>query len=205
MTAYTLFGQPATPATLAADNANYVMGVQFTVTLTAGQTADLDGIWFYSPPGAGVRPDLIDLWAVSGAALVTSQAAAWSGGAGAGWIFASFTSPPVLASATAYKAAIRKNDGGVSNFYGLTSLWWSSGPGGSGISSGPLAAPNNAGGDGGQDTFESSGLNAYPATSFNASNYWVDPQVTVTSPAAGPAPAAGGEYRRSKLIRELIW
>ena len=183
MAVYTLFGQPASPAALTADNANYVMGVQFKVTLTAGQTATLTAIWFNSPSGAGIRPGTIDLWAVSGASLVHSESASWSGAVGSGWIRAPFTSPPSLVSGTSYKGAIQKNDGSVNNFYGSTAHYWGTGPGSGGTTNGPLSAPNNAGGDGGQDTFNSSGSNAYPATSFNETNYWVDVEVTVVSPA----------------------
>ena len=63
------------------------------------------------------------------------------------------------------------------NFYGSTANYWTSGAGGAGITNGPLSAPNNAGGDGGQDTFNQSATLTYPLTSFNATNYWVDPEV----------------------------
>lgn len=183
VTAYTLFGQPANPAPLTVDAANYVMSVQFSVTLSGGQTAQLTGIWFNSPAGAGILPGTIDLWAVTGQSLVHSEVASWSGAAGSGWVKATLATPQSLTSGTKYKGAIFKNDGAVNSFYGSTANYWSTGPGSGGITSGPLSAPNNAGGDGGQDTFNSSNANAYPVTSFNASNYWVDVEVTVTSPA----------------------
>ena len=202
MALYTLFGQPVNPATLTADAANYVMAVQFKVTLTATQTAVLKAIWFNSPAGAGVLPGTIDLWQVSGASLVTSQAATWSGAAGSGQVRAAFSTPPALTSGAAYKGGIFKNDGAVNTFYGSTANYWSSGPGSGGITSGPLSAPNNAGGDGGQATFDASNLNAYPATSFNATNYWVDVEVEVTDLAV-PAPPRGGG--RSMMARHLAW
>jgi len=61
--------------------------------------------------------------------------------------------------------------------------------GASGITSGPLSAPNNAGGDGGQDTFNVGGSLTYPSGSFNAANYWLDPEVTATAAAGGGAPS----------------
>ena len=186
MPVFTLFGQPAGFSTLTADNANYVMGVQFTTS----QAGTLTAIWWFSPPGAGALPGTIDLWQVSGASLVASQVASWSGAAGSGWVRAPFTSPPALTPGTAYKAAIFKNDGAVASFYGSIANYWSSGAGSGGITSGPLTAPNNGGGDGGQDTFNASNANAYPATSFNATNYGVDPEVTTqASPAQSPIPA----------------
>lgn len=204
MPAYDLFGEPASPATLTADTASYVLAVQFSIaSLLPGQVATLTRIKWFSPPGAGILPNAIDLWQVSGASLVATQAASWDGAVGSGWVHAPFTSPPVLTPGVAYKAAIFKNDGSVNTFYGSTPNYWSSGPGSGGITNGPLSAPNNAGGDGGQSTFNNSNLNAYPATSFNATNYWLDLEVTVTGGLA--AAAQPGDYGRSAIRRELIW
>jgi len=172
---YTLFGQGATGTSgVTADATAYTMGVQFTVS----QAATLTAVWFYSDTGAGELPENILLYAVSGASLVHSEAASWSGLAGTGWIRAAFSSPPSLTASTAYKACV-DNATVTTNWYAHTANYWSSGPGSGGASSGPLSAPNNAGGDGGQDTFNTS-VPAYPSTSFNAANYWVDPEVTTT-------------------------
>ena len=48
-----------------------------------------------------------------------------------------------------------------------------------GVNSATLTAVwfNSPGGDGGQDTFNQSAVLTYPLTSFNATNYWVDPEV----------------------------
>jgi len=180
MTVYSLFGQPAGFSTLTTDNVNYTMGVQFTVSVAA----TLTGIWWYSPAGAGILPDHIELWAVSGRSLVVNQAAAWSGVAGSGWVRAPFNSPPSLTGGASYKGSIFKNDGSVNNFYGSIANYWSSGAGSGGISNGPLSAPNNAGGDGGQDTFDTTSVVAYPLSAFNATNYGVDVEVTVASAGA---------------------
>lgn len=202
---YDLFGQPAGFSSLFADSPDYTMGVQWEVTLAGGQTAVLAGIRWYSPAGAAVLPDHIALYAVTGRSLVTSQAASWSGAAGSGWVTALFGSPPALASATFYKGAILKGNGGVGNFYGAIGAYWSSGPGSGGITSGPLFAPNNASSDGGQDTFNPGGTLTYPATSFNASNYGVDVVVQVTTPAPPAVAAArqlaeGGRSPVKKLM-----
>ena len=177
MTSHTLFGQPPTPATLTTDHDSYTMGVQFSVSAPVTLTA----IWFYSAGGAGALPATIALYAVSGASLVHSEAATWSSGASAGWVRAAFASPPSLTPATDYKACAFYPGG--TDWYSVTAHYWDSGPGAGGITSGPLSAPASAGGDGGQDTFNTNGLSsggvlAYPASSFNAGNYWVDPEVT---------------------------
>lgn len=184
MTVYTLFGQPAAPATLTADAQPYTFGVQFTVSSSA-VSPTLTGMWFYSAPSAAALPGTIALYQVSGTSLVHSETPSWSGAAGSGWVRASFSSPPALTTGVAYKACVLQSS--AVNWYAVTGAYWSSGPGSGGITSGVLTAPNNAGGDGGQDTFTNSGTLAYPATAFNAGNYWVDLEVTatVTPPASG--------------------
>src|SRR5215472_4969595 len=186
MPVYTLFGQPASPVGLTIDSSGYTMGVQFS----SSQPGTITAIWFFSPPGAVSLPNQIGLFQVTGpgtGTLVASQAPSWSGAAGSGWVRAPFTTPPAISAGSNYKACILDNAG--SNFYGATANYWAT----SGVTSGPLTAPNNAGGDGGQDTFTSPspGL-LYPATSFNASNYWVDLELTTT--AAGPVMVPGGDY-----------
>jgi hypothetical protein len=168
---FTLFGQPASPATLTTDLSSYTMGVQFTVS----RALSLKAVWFFSPAGAGSLPGTISLYQVSGASLITSQAATWSGAVASGWVRAAFTTPPALTAATAYKACIN-NTGVAASWYASTAHYWDTGAGSGGVSNGPLSAPNNAGGDGGQDTFNTAPP-AYPATSFNATNYWLDPEV----------------------------
>lgn len=182
MTNYTLFSQGLTD-TLVSDPTTYTFGVQFTVS----QSATLTGIWFYSPASAAVLPQTIALYQVTGAAtgsLITSQSASWNGAAASGWVFASFTSPPSLATSTNYKACVLQNT--AANWYGAIANYWSSGAGSGGITNGPLTGLNNANSDQGQDTFNTNSTLTYPATSFNASNYLVDPQVTVTT-VTGPA------------------
>ena len=174
MAVYTLFGQPASPATLTSDATAYTMGVQFSVNVS-GST--LTGIWFYSGTGATNLPATIALYAVSGTSLVHSETPSWSGAAGSGWVRSSFASPPSLTASTNYKACVFYNPTG-DNWYSHTANYWDTGAGSGGITNGPLSAPNNAGASGGQDTFTQAGSLSYPSSSFGASNYWVDPEVT---------------------------
>jgi hypothetical protein len=182
LTAYTLFGQPASPASVVADTNAYTMGVQFSVSAAA----TLSAVWFWSGPGTAALPSAIALYAVSGQSLVHSETAAWSGAAGSGWVRAAFTSPPALAAGTAYKAAVfYPASGAPSDWYSSTAHYWDTGAGSGGITSGPLSAPASSGADGGQDTFTQSGTIAYPDSSFGAANYWADPEVTVTAAVTG--------------------
>jgi len=187
VTAYTLFGQSG-GGSLAADTNTYTMGVQFSVSL-AGCT--LTGMWFFSASGAGSLPETIALFAVSGGTLLHSESATWSGAAGSGWVRASFSSPPSLTSGTAYVGAVY--DSGGFNWYSGTHDYWDTGAGSGGITNGPLSAPNNAGAAHGQDAFDGSGPLAFPTSSFQATNYWMDPEVTVTAATAGRAPLIAGQ------------
>jgi hypothetical protein len=154
------------------------MGVQFSVSVSGGT---LNGIWFYSAAGLTSTPDTIALYTTSGT-LVSSQASTFGGAAaGSGWMHGTFTSPPALTSGATYVAAVHGSGG----FYSSTANYWSSGAGSGGISNPPLSAPNNAGAVNGQGVFNTGPL-SFPATSFNATNYWVDPDVTATA-AAPPA------------------
>jgi len=171
---FTLFGQPAAPATLTADASDYDMGVAVTVS----RTVQLNAIWFYSAPGAADLPQQITLWRNTGAGtgvLVANQVASWSGAAGSGWVRAAFSSPPAMTAGNQYKPGILHTT--LANFYSATAHYWDVGPGAGGITNGPLTGLNNASADGGQDTFIGSAALTYPNTSFNAANYWIDPEV----------------------------
>ena len=174
MPSYTLFSQGATGSSLASDPSGYTMGVQFSFSTTG---ATLTAVWFYSASGAAVLPQTIALYAVSGASLTHQEAASWSGAAGTGWVRAAFTSPPSVTAATSYKACVFQATS--ANWYSATAHYWDSGPGSGGITNGPLSAPNNGASDSGQDTFHAGGSLSYPGSSFNAANYWVDPEVTI--------------------------
>ena len=178
MAVYTLFGQPANPAAIVADTSGYTLGVQWSVTLTAGQTGTLTTTWFNSASGAGSLPSQMGLWTVSGPVLVASQAASWFGAAGSGWASAAWSSPPVLVSGTVYTLGVFDNAG--TNWYSDTAGYWTTGPGSGGVTNGPLSAPNNAGASPGQDSFIVTGSLAFPNSSGNGANYWIDPEVTVT-------------------------
>lgn len=172
MAVYTLFGQAGAPGSAAADTSNYTMGVQFKVS-QAGCT--LTGVWFNSATGAASVPSQIALFTAAGT-LVHSETASWSGAAASGWVRAAFASPPSLTSGTNYVAAVFDIGGG--NWYSATGAYWSTGAGSGGITNGPLSAPNNAGAVNGQSVFNQGGALFFPSSSFNATNYWVDPEVT---------------------------
>src|SRR5262245_21616271 len=173
MTAFTVFGQPANPATLTSDDEALTIGMQFTLS----QPCPLTAIWWWSPSGAADLPAATAIYAVSGGTVVTgtqNSSPSWSGIAGSGWVKVTYDGSVTLAASTSYKVAIYHGFSAGHNYYGSTANYWSSGAGSGGLTSGPITAVNNAGGDGGQDTFDTAGTQGYPNASFNATNYWVD-------------------------------
>ena len=183
----TLFGQ-ISGGGLASDSGSYTLGMQFTLS----QSATLTGIWFFSPASATNLPIFTAIYQVGPDTIVSGSqnlSATWSGAAGSGWVKCAYASGPVLLPSTNYKVCVYKDSNTLE--YSSTSHYWdTTGPGTAGLTSGIITAPNNAGSDGGQDTFTvAGGALVYPSSSFNATNYWVDVEVTeiAVQPGTGPA------------------
>lgn len=176
----TIFGQLDPVLGVSADTSHYSMGMQFSLS----QATPLTGIWFYSGSGAAILPDgcvIYQITAPNTGSIVTgtlNSSPSWSGAAGSGWVKCSYPGTVTLASGTAYKVVIY-NQGGADLYSSTSNYWDSVGPGTSGLTSGVMSAPNNATGDGGQDSFNTAaGWPNYPASAFSASNYWIDVEVT---------------------------
>jgi len=196
MAIYTLFGQSG-GAALATDAADYTMGMQFTLS----QNAALTGIWWNSPSGAAALPDGSAIYQITGTntgSQVTGtfhNPPTWGGAAaGSGWVKEIYDGTVTLTASVNYRVCVHLAFGG-GNKYGATANYWSS----SGQSSGIITAPAAGAADGGnQDAFINTTPIAYPNTSFNSANYWVDVEVTTGGPAPGPsvagllAPESGG-------------
>ena len=189
MAVYTVFGQPANPGSNNHDTAQYTMGMQFTLS----QPAALTGIWWWSPTGALVLPGGTCIYQITGTNTGTQVTGTlhgsptWGGAtAGSGWVKETYDGSVTLSASTNYRVCILWTT--ATSDYTATANYWSSGPGGSGITSGIITAPNSGSADGGnQDAFiVGSGTFAYPNTSFNSGNYWVDVEVTTGGPAPGP-------------------
>jgi hypothetical protein len=181
VTAYTLFSQ-GTAGSLVSDATIYTLGMQFSLS----QNAPLTGIWWYSASGAVNLPTACAIYAVSGASQVSgtvNNSPSWSGAAGSGWVKCTYNGAVTLSASTNYKVCVF-NGSGAGNWYSATSHYWDSGTGSGGLTNGPITAPNNAGGDDGQDTFTNDEILDYPDTSFNAANYWVDVEVTTGTSAS---------------------
>jgi len=189
MTTYTVF-QQAGGGTIADDSSTYTLGMAFTLS----QPATLTGIWFYSAAGANGLPVGCAVYLNTGTGTGTivagseNDSPSWSAAAGSGWVRCAYPGGPSLSASVQYKVVVLKD--ATSQVYSATSHYWDSGPGSGGITNGILTAPNS--GDGGQDSYVSPSASlTYPASSFNAANYWIDVEVSDGSP---PPPAAGPAY-----------
>lgn len=205
MPVYTLFAQAAIGLSATSDPPTYTFGCQFTVS----QSCTLTGIWFFSGTGATALPVGTAVFRMTGAGAGTivagseNDAPSWSGAVASGWVKVSYASGPTLTPGNTYKVTILKD--GTTLVYSSTAHYWDSGAGSGGITSGILTAPNNAGGDGGQDTFVTpSAALTYPATSFNATNYWVDVEVTTAASIAAGAGTPDDRSRRLLVKRRIL-
>lgn len=165
--------------------ARLTIGVQFSVTTPV----PLTGMQFESPPGAGGLPSIVGVFDLGTGLIVTGTqiTPGWSGGgAGGGLNTCTYGSPVTLATGHNYQACVFC-DGGVSaNWFNAIAGYWTTGPGASGITSGPLSAPSNAASTAGQDMVQSGGLTiTLPNISENGKNYGISPVVTPASAAAG--------------------
>ena len=171
--AQTLFDQPSSPATIVSDTAGYTLAMEFYVS----EEIPFTGVWFYSEPSASQLPTWAGLYRVSDQAQLAANHPdpGWSGGVGDGWVKSTFDGSIILDPAEHYRVFVY-GPGGVGNWYTATSHYWLSGPGSADITNGVITAPSNAHSSGGQDSYNADTV-AYPASSFNESNYWVDVEV----------------------------
>lgn len=177
----------------------YTMSVQFTLS----QACTLNKIWFYSATtafsgsAAVALPTRTTIWDMNTQTPVSGSdntSVSWkkpdgtAGSAGAGWLYSDYSgSGVVLAASHGYKASVWYV-GGQTWRTVLNPYWASGGAGSSGITIGPLTAPNSASATPGQDSWSGPNLAwAYPGTFSNPENDWIDPEVTPVAVAPGPA------------------
>ena len=180
---------PNPPGRIQDSPLNFTLATEFSLS----EDCTLGRIWFYSPSGASQLPTECGIWDVSSWTLVSgtdNSLPSWSGVAGSGWLYCDYSSAgATLRADTNYKVAV-VNGAASAEFWNSATLdYWSTGEGGSGISVGPLSAPNEANATSpGQSTYNPGPEFTYPATydTGGAPTYWVDVEVTLSS--APPAP-----------------
>ena len=181
--AYTnIFTNAGTPAaTVASDSGAVELGVKFTSD-TSGQ---ISGIRFYKGDTTNGGTHYGHLWTASGTQLAQVQ---FTNESASGWQDAKFAAPVNVAANTTYIASYTAPQGHYSDTAsGLTNA----------VDNAPLHALANSTSTNGVFTYTTNATGAFPTSSFNASNYWVDidfntggngdttaPTVSVTSPTA---------------------
>ena len=168
---YALWPSSAVPGTPASgDSASVNLGVKFHTDVAGFIT----GIRFYKGPG-NTGAHVGSLWTGGGQLLAS---ATFTSETPSGWQEVNFLTPVAITANTDYVAAYLAPVG----HYALDGGYFTS----TGVDSGPLHAPAGANG-----LFTYSGSPAFPANSFNSSNYWVDAvfgssPLTVTSQTPAP-------------------
>ncbi|NKL29845.1 DUF4082 domain-containing protein [Rhizobium leguminosarum bv. viciae] len=146
-----LFGG-ATPAVV---NTNDTAAVELGVKFQSSVAGTVSGIRFYkSSLDTGTHSG--SLWSSTGTRLATLT---FTNETASGWQNASFTSPVTLTPGQTYTASYHTNVGN----YSTTANYFLSN-----VTSGPLTAPASGNG------VYNYGNSAFPTTSFDQTNYWVD-------------------------------
>jgi hypothetical protein len=180
----TLFG-PTLPSASAFSDPNAIeVGVRFFSDISGFIT----GIRF--DKGAGnTGTHVVHLWTAGGTLLGTATV---TNETATGWQQANFANPIPVSANTLYVASYYAPQGN----YTATGGFFAS----AGVNSGTLHAPAN--GSNGNNGLYSYGADAFPAGSYNGTNYWVDPvftqsvgdttapTVSSVSPSAGATAAA---------------
>jgi hypothetical protein len=180
----TIWPSTATPAIASESDANAVeLGVKFRSDVSGSMT----GIRFYKGAGnTGTHTG--HLWTATGTLLAT---ATFTGETASGWQQANFPTPVSITANTVYVASYFAPVGR----YAVTSSYFAS----TGVDNPPLHALAN-GVSGGNGVYNY-GPSAFPSSSFNSTNYWVDvlftttgtpPSVTSVTPASGASGVVTG-------------
>lgn len=167
-----------TPATASNSDASPVeLGMKFRSSAAGTVT----GIRFYKGTGNTGR-HVGNLWSREGRRLATID---FANETASGWQEARFSAPVAIAANTTYVVSYHTDAG----HYAINTNYFTS----SGRDAGPLRALGN-GEDGGNGVYRYGSASAFPNSTWNSSNYWVD-VVFETAAAANPPPATAGESR----------
>jgi len=162
-----------TPSTIdSGDGSALTVGVKFT----ASQAGAITGVRFYKS-AANTGTHVGSLWTASGTLLAS---ATFSNETGSGWQQVSFSSPVALVPGSTYVVSYNDPNG----HYSVSGNGFASA-----VTNGPLTAVAN--GTSANGLYSYGDTNQFPSSSFNASNYWVDPMFQPNTSATAPgAPIA---------------
>jgi hypothetical protein len=152
-----LFSPSSKPGTVTVNDPNAVdLGVKFQASVNG----TISGIRFYKGP-KNTGTHIGDLWTTSGTLLAS---ATFTNETASGWQQVNFATPVAITSGTTYIASYHTNVGE----YSVNSNYFANAH-----TSGPLTAPSSSS-SGGNGVYAYGSSNLFPASTFNASNYWVD-------------------------------
>jgi hypothetical protein len=198
---YSLFTHtlPPDPSTSDATTAA-TFGMQFSVS----QACRLDAIWYLN---SGVLPTQVGVFQITGTGTgtllvsVPVPAAGWEGAGTYAW--ARIAVPSVaLQPGTNYEVCAYNGSG--SAWMARTANYWTTGPGASGITSGILSAPNNAGAVNGQGNVSTANAFTFPDQSNSGTQAFLDVEVALITPASPliqVAPASGSTANLTATFR----
>jgi hypothetical protein len=176
-TAYRLWpggmGAAGAPGSDAGDNGSYTMGMEFVLS----QAATLTGVYWWRATSTSGFPSQVGFYDVLSQTLLAAPEAFPNPGATTGEIKVTLATP-IPVAAGVYKVVVFANPGVA--WYSATGAYWLTGPGSGGITAGIIHAPDNPSSDDGQDTFNTATSIAYPGSTFNSANYWVDLEATTS-------------------------
>jgi hypothetical protein len=154
----TVFDFSGVPATVDSGDSSAVnLGVQFT----ASQSGSVTGVRFYKA-AANTGAHVGSLWTSSGSLLAQGT---FTGESASGWQTLVFSSPVAITAGTTYVASYFAPSG----HYSFTPQGFSSA-----VTNGPLTAPASGSTTPGNGVFSYGSGPAFPNTTYNANNYWVD-------------------------------
>jgi|tagenome__1003787_1003787.scaffolds.fasta_scaffold20985964_2 hypothetical protein len=180
-----IWGAGATPGQADSGSAT---GVEVGVTFTSDVSGTVTGIRFYKA-GTNKGTHIGNLWTATGTKLAS---ATFSSESAAGWQQVLFTAPVTINAKTKYVASYFAPQGHTAQDDDYFYPQPSPGPYGNGIAdSPPLHALRNTNGTV-NGLYQNGAASAFPTSSTDARNYWVDVMFNPnTGPATAPAAASG--------------
>src|SRR5262249_34539513 len=154
---------------------NDPQGVELGVRFRSDNAGYIKGIRFYKG-ASNVGPHTGKLWTATGTLLASAP---FSAETASGWQEIRFATPVAIAANTVYVASYYT----ASGYYALTNPYFTSQ-----VYRPPLTAL--ADGDGGGDGLYQYGSGGFPASTYNASNYWVDVVFDSIAGSTGPTLAS---------------
>lgn len=183
---------PVPAETPSTDHTGYTLGMEFSLS----QASTLEKIWHYSAPTSTDLPTRCLIWNVGTTSAVSgtdNSSPSWllpGGGAasaGGGWVYVDYSGSGVtLNASTNYKVSTFHAPAAV-NWFAVITHFWDTGPGGSGLTYGPLSLPNNASASPGQNSWNA-GSFGYPNTSTSPELDLIDVEVIPQALPYAPRP-----------------